>query len=182
MRRLVAGILLLGALSTGIGIYGGHALPPSPSPNGAPPPIQVSNFLPGERVDYPVVLIRGRLTDETAETVSWKNAANGSQGTGLAHAGRFNILLELARGENRLTLIGGQAQTDLCLDYRPVQGPPYCRVFYFVEASGNTAYPSPLPEKTQDFPGRLATMMKTLQSFTAESLRDQGFGRRTLQS
>jgi len=139
--------------------------------------IRVTNFVSGETVRFPVVLIRGELADAKLETI---NVTSGSsKRSGLAAAGRFKVLVELAPGVNKLVIAGGGAKVNLLLKYKPQTNPHVVRVHYFVDKSGDTRFQTPLKNDPQNWRGKLDTAMKLMQTFTAQRLGDLGLGRRT---
>ena len=146
------------------------------------PAIRVTNFAPGETVRFPVVLIRGELSDTKLESVAVRNSSSKRpvrQWTGLARKGRFKALAELVPGANKLVIAAGGKQVTLALNYRLQTNPYVLRVHYFVDKSGDTRFQTPLKNDPQNWRGKLDTAMKLMQTFTAERLGDIGLGRRT---
>ncbi|MDP6634644.1 MAG: metallopeptidase [Phycisphaerae bacterium] len=145
------------------------------------PAIRVANFSSGEAVRFPVVLIRGEVSDAKLGVVTARNDSSKPTGqwTGLARAGRFKVLAELVPGANKLTIIAGASKVNLSLNYKPQTNPYVVRVHYFVDKSGDTRFQTPLKGDPQNWRGKLDTAMKLMQTFTAERLGDLGLGRRT---
>jgi hypothetical protein len=141
------------------------------------PAIDVTNFTSGETVRFPVVLIRGKLVDETLEAV--RVTSGSSKWTGLASGGRFKVLVELATGANRLAIAVGRTTAALTLNYKPQTNPYVLRVHYFVGKSGDTRFQTPLKNDPRNWKGKLDTAMKLMQMFTAQRLDALGLGRRT---
>lgn len=145
-------------------------------------PIALTNYADGTTLRYPVPILRGTLADEKATEVTVVNTTSTRdtrEMKGLAHQGRFIALGELVPGENKLAIRAGKHELPLTLHYKPQTNPYVVRVVYVTDKDGGTDYQTPLPDDRQDWRGKLDTAMKLLQSFTAESLNDGGFGRRT---
>ncbi len=139
-----------------------------------PPAVRVTNFKSGETVRFPVVLIRGELTDAKADAVNI--ARDSSKWTGLADKGRFKVLAELEPGANKLAISVGVAKVNITLNYKPQPNSHIVRVFYFVDKSGDTKFQTPLKNDPQNWRGKLDTAMKLMQTFTAQRLDDLGLG------
>jgi len=139
--------------------------------------IRVTNFSRGETIRFPVVLIRGELSDAKFKVVTVTNGS--SKWSGLADGGRFKVLVELAPGANKLVIAAGGAKVNLSVNYKPQTNPRVVRVHYFVDKSGDTRFQTPLKNDPQNWRGKLDTAMKLMQTFTAERLGDLGLGRRT---
>lgn len=145
------------------------------------PAVRVTNFARGDTVRFPVVLIRGELSDAGAGSVTVTNSSSkrAVRWTGLAHRGRFKVLAELTPGANNLTIASGPAKVNLPLTYKPQTNRYVVRVHYFVDKSGDTRFQTPLKNDPQNWRGKLDTAMKLMQTFTAERLGDLGLPRRT---
>jgi len=153
-----------------------------PAHAAASPPITLANYTDGATLRYPVPILRGTLADAKATEVTVVNTSSKRdtrEMKGLAHKGKFIALSELVPGENKLAIRSGKHKMPLTLHYKPQTNPYLVRIVYFTDKDGNTNYQTPLPDDKQDWRGKLDTAMKLLQSFTAESLHDGGFGRRT---
>lgn len=144
--------------------------------------IVVSNFTNGETVRYPVPLLKGTLSDTKATSISIINETAkipGQTTTGLALNGRFKALTELVPGENKLVLQSGDTKLPFTLIYKPQTNPNIVRAVFVTDNTGNTAYDTPDPKDAQDYKGKFDTSLKLMQSFTAEWMNDQGYGRKT---
>jgi len=141
------------------------------------PAVRVTNFVSGETVRFPVVLIRGELADAKLEAITVTNGS--SKSSGLAAEGRFKVLVELAPGVNKLVIAAGGAKVNLSVNYKPQTNPYVVRVHYFVDKTGDTRFQTPLKNDPQNWRGKLDTAMKLMQTFTAQRLGDLGLGRRT---
>ena len=139
--------------------------------------VHVANLTSGQTVRFPVVLVRGELTDAKLEVVTVTNGS--SKWSGLAGDGRFKVLVELSPGANKLVIAAGGEKANLSLQYKPQTNPYVVRVHYFVDKSGDTRFQTLLKNDPQNWRGKLDTAMKLMQTFTAERLGDLGMGRRT---
>jgi hypothetical protein len=139
--------------------------------------VRVANFVAGETVRYPVVLIRGELDDASLTSVSVSGGSR--KATGLARQGRFKVLVELASGANKLVVSAAGAKTRLLLNYKPQTNSHVVRVHYFVDKSGDRRFQTPLKDDPQNWRGKLGTALKLMQTFTADRLGALGLGRKT---
>ncbi len=150
-----------------------------PSASASP---EVTNHEPGSEVRYPVVLLRGSVGDG-AEAITVTNTSSerdSSTLTGAVAGGRFKVLAELVPGANTLSLSDGVGEpASFTLNYKPQTNPHYVRVIWMTDEGGDTAYPVPGGDDPQNYTDKLATMALLLQTFTAERMHDEGFGRRT---
>jgi len=146
------------------------------------PPIRLTNYKDGEVIRYPVPLIRGALSDPDADSITVVNTTSNRETRelkGLAHKGQFKALTELLPGVNKLLLRSGKNELPLTLEYKPQTNSYFVRAIYLTDNTGATEYQTPLEKDPQDYAAKLDTMMKLLQTFTAERLNDLGFGRLT---
>jgi hypothetical protein len=143
----------------------------------------ISNFDNGEIIRYPAALLLGTLADKNETKIAIVNQSarkpSDRQWSGIAHYGRFKALVELQPGENRLELSAGKAKLSWVLRYRPQTNPYLVRMVYFTDKSGNTAYQTPVAGDSHDFRGKFDTALKLMQCFTAEDMKNGGYGRRT---
>lgn len=148
----------------------------------AQPMITVSNYRYSETVRYPVVLLKGTVSDMQTDVIFVVNKSSTKRTRvmkGIVHKGCFKVLAELVPGENLLLLKAGSLTASFRLNYKPQTNPYYVRVIYFTDNSGDTHYQTLFPDDPQNFRGKLDTLAKLLQTFTAEKLHDLGFPRRT---
>lgn len=148
----------------------------------AEPALRITNFENGETIRYPVALLLGTIDAKSETTVAIVNhsAKDGERDwTGIAHRGRFKALVELQPGKNELVLSAGKAKLSWTLNNRPQTNPYVVRMVYFTDKSGQTDYQTPIANDPQDFRGKFDTALKIMQSFTAEAMNDNGYGRRT---
>lgn len=146
-------------------------------------PLTVENHQPGSTVRYSVVLLRGTLPGEaTGLKVENKSAPEYSQPIQpLVHQGRFKALVQLAAGENTIHLAaeGASESLELRLNYTPQTNERYVRLIWMTDSSGETDFATPSPDVPQDYEARLRTAALLMQTFTAERMRDMGYGERT---
>ena len=144
--------------------------------------ITISNYTNGTEIDYPVALIYGAVSDPEAKDVLCRNLSSDRTSKeihGSAWQGRFKVLAELVPGENKLELVSGDCVETLTLSYRKNDNPLVVRVIYMTDSSGATEYQTQKANDPQNYKGKLDTLMKLMQTFTAERMNDLGFGRKT---
>lgn len=144
--------------------------------------IQVVNFTDGTEIDYPVALLRGRLSDENSTEIVCTNLSSqkaSRQIHGDTWKGQFKVLAELVPGENELELTSGEHKTTLKLNYKKNSNPLVVRMIYMTDSTGDTTFQTPYENDPQNFKGKLDTALKLMQCFTAETMNDAGLGRKT---
>lgn len=144
--------------------------------------IRLLNLEDGATLRYPVPILQGTLDDHDTAAIIVRNQSSQrptKELHGIAHKGRFKALTELVPGANKLLLQAGDRQLGVTLHYKPQSNPYLIQVVYMTDKSGDTKYQSPRRRDPQDYQAKLDTVLKLLQSFTAERMNDLGFGRRT---
>lgn len=142
---------------------------------GAPGDLQVTNIEAGALVRYPVVILRGSApTQEVVAGTTWRSVNRFP-----APGGRFVALVELKRGMNMVLLASGPDVLKLRIDYRPMSTPYRVACIYLAPKDEPTDFDAPPGDKADQYGEKLDTLLKLLQSFTAESMNDAGFGRLT---
>jgi hypothetical protein len=144
-------------------------------------PLAVENYIDGETLRYPLVLLRGTLVDQATSNVVLRNRSSRLASramTGHAHKGRFKVLAELVPGENRLVLQAGADIRDFVLNYRPQTNPYRVRAIHFTDNSGDPTYDTPFAHDT-DYRAKWDAALKLLQTFTADEMQRHGHGRKT---
>ena len=144
--------------------------------------IAVTNFTSGEVIRYSTPLIMGSLADDKAEKVTLVNESSKRKTatmTGLAHKGRFKVLADLVPGDNKLVIKSAKGSSTLNITFKPQTNPHMIRAVYYTDKTGNTKYPSPVPNDKCDVKAKLSTAMLMMQSFTAECMNQNGYGRKT---
>lgn len=143
------------------------------------PLLRVENLEEGERLRYPLALLTGAVPTDVEEVsagllddplVAWP-----------ATAGQFKTLVRLAPGENDVILAAGGVLHRFSLDYEPSANPRFVRLIYVLPADGEGEFDAPAgePNDAASAARRIATAAELMQTFTAEKLHAQGFGRRT---
>ncbi|MGI8604463.1 MAG: hypothetical protein ACR2OZ_15935 [Verrucomicrobiales bacterium] len=144
--------------------------------------IRVSNYDDTRVVTYPVALLRGTLQNTALTSVMVTNQSSSrptQQMPGLVHNGQFRALADLIPGENTLLIEAGPDQLEFTLRYLPQTNSYIVRPVLYTLNNGDTSYSTPLANDPQDWQAKLGTMMKIMQTFTAESMHDQGYPRLT---
>ncbi|MBW7474468.1 hypothetical protein K0T92_06895 [Paenibacillus oenotherae] len=147
------------------------------------PGIAVTNFTNSETINYALPLIRGTLTDTSATSLTLTNTSS-SRSTNVmqaqVHQGRFKVFADLVPGENNLVLQSGTEQINFKVNYEPATSNAVTRIFWYVPSDLNTAYQTQYTNDPQNYADKLSTYAKVIQSFTADSMNKQGYGRKTI--
>lgn len=145
--------------------------------------VRVENHASGDELRYPVALLRGAVLGAVSADLRITNLSSAlptRASTTRLFRGGFKALVELVPGNNQIRLESGVDKMELVLIYRPMTTPYVVRIVYLTDREGNTlAYPTQKPNDPQDYAAKLATAGRLMQTFTAESMNDQGFGRLT---
>jgi hypothetical protein len=144
--------------------------------------IRVANLREGETLRYAVALLigetRASLKSAEVRVVNQNNPSLNGTYCAPIQKGRFKALVELVPGINRLRLSAGQEQAMLTLQYRPMTT-RYRVNILFALASDSPDSPSELARLYPRYREKLDTAAKLMQTFTAESMHRQGYGRKT---
>jgi hypothetical protein len=140
--------------------------------------IVVENLEPGETVPHDLVVLQGRLegpgdrltVDLGGRSTEWPVAG-----------GRFRALALLAQGPNQVRLRAGERTLDVSLVYQPPTNPRFIRFVYIVAADGDGSFGGPdgQPLPQQAALDRMRVDARLMQTFTAETMKRAGLGRRT---
>ncbi|MFG0267207.1 MAG: metallopeptidase [Rhodopirellula sp. JB055] len=145
--------------------------------------IQVENHETDSVVRYSVVLLRGTMPVASGNSLTIVNEqapASAKPVKALTDGGRFKALVELSEGKNIIRLEHASAPTtELVLHYKPQTNPHYVRLIWMTDQSGATEFATPDDSVTQDYENRLRTAALLMQTFTAERMKDLGYGPRT---
>ncbi|MEI6219273.1 MAG: hypothetical protein WCP86_10260, partial [bacterium] len=144
--------------------------------------ITITNYVAGETVRYPLVLLSGTLADVACRSVNVVNESSRMDSRcmeGLALGGRFKALAELRPGKNRLALSAGKEKTLFILNYKPQTNPYKVRAVHFTDKSGDPTYDTQFKDDPQDYRAKWDAALKIIQMFTAEEMHRQGYGRKT---
>lgn len=147
-----------------------------------PPPIAVTNYASGETVRYPLVLLRGTLGDATLGNITVINESSkldSREMAGPARKGQFKALAELVPGENRLAVQAGKSRISFTLTYKPQTSPYKIRAVLFADQTGDPTYDTPFKDDPQNYRAKWDAALKLLQTFTADEMVRQGYGRKT---
>jgi len=143
---------------------------------------RVRNLRSGDTLRYPLALLIGEADATDGEPLTVVRRADGHEPRNLTTqvlGKRFKALVELVPGANHLTLSAAGQSTELDLRYEPQTNPYYVRLIYYTDESRNTDYQTEIEGDPQDYAAKLDTAAKLMQTFTAETLNDQGYGRKT---
>lgn len=147
--------------------------------------LTIDNYKSGDTVRHSVVLLRGELpTGATVLSIERSSASEDAdleKGCSVTHEGCFKALVPLTPGVNRLTLKAGgtDGSVEFEIIYKPQTNPYYVRVIWMTDDSGATEFAAPTEDTPQDYEARLRTAALLMQSFTAERMREAGYGGRT---
>lgn len=145
--------------------------------------LAVENHKSGELLDYQVVLLRGTVEDGAKTiNISHVGAAKKSEITqGVVRDGRFKALVMLRAGTNQLAIQSDRSKAPivLTLDFAEAKNPHYVRLVWMTDSTGATDFATPTNDVPQDYEARVRTAALLMQTFTAESMNDSGYGRRT---
>lgn len=144
--------------------------------------MEITNFKSGEVIRYSTPLIMGTLPDDKADKVTLINESSKRKTatmTGLAHKGRFKVIADLVPGENKLVIKTAKSSVALKITFKPQTNPHLVRAVYYTDKTGSTKYPSPIPNDKCEVLGKMSTAMLLMQSFTAECMYQNGYGRKT---
>lgn len=136
--------------------------------------IDVRNFSPGDTLRNPVAILKGSASGESIVAgLDWKHMARFP-----VSGGQFVALVELKPGANMVLLQSGGDTTKIRLDYKPMTTPYKVAVVY-ISASHQPGQDAGDPQSPKDVAARIDTGLKLLQAFTAETMNDAGYGRKT---
>lgn len=142
--------------------------------------LRVLNIQSGAELRYPVALLAGEADAGAAVTVvdADNDTVDGRNEVGV-FSGRFRVLVRLVPGLNHLQLSAGADSLPLELTYTPMTNPRRVSVVYLTGSEGETTYPTQVEGDPQDYEAKLRTAADLIQTFTAEALNEQGYGRKT---
>ncbi|MDR3689981.1 MAG: hypothetical protein P4L46_11420 [Fimbriimonas sp.] len=143
------------------------------------PQIQFVNLRTGDQIRYPVALLRGLANDGRIYVVNPQDPSADGRNTGRVVNKRFRLLVELVPGVNHLRVSDGTSQASLDLVYKPIASMYKVNVIYLTASDGDTFYITQNLNDKQNYREKLDTAAKLMQTLTAESLNDSGFGRKT---
>jgi hypothetical protein len=137
--------------------------------------ITLDNLQVGEVVRYPVLALKGTVSGKSLSVGLEKAKAQKVPLVG----NRFATLVELKPGPNMVVFKSGSETMKVRVDYKPMTNPYQVKTIWVRAADEGEAYHlSPAGDKTR-VREKLDVAMKLLQSLTAETMRDAGYGRKT---
>jgi hypothetical protein len=142
---------------------------------GAP---QADNVVLREVLRHDLALVTGTASTGATSVVI---DVEGQPRTWPVIAGRWKALLPLAAGCNDISFRTGTASAEFALVHQAQTNPRRVRLVYLITADSDGRYDAPAgePNDLASAVDRVRLAGRMLQTFTAEKLRDQGFGRRT---
>lgn len=143
------------------------------------PLLAVENLADGEQLRYPLALLTGTMPTDVEEVSA--GLLDGPPIAWPAVGGGFKTLVRLAPGANDVVLEAGGVLHCFSLTYDPPTNPRFVRLIYILPADGEGQFDAPAgePNDAASAMKRIATAAELMQTFTAEKLNAQGFGRRT---
>ncbi|KAI4500940.1 hypothetical protein M0802_004151 [Mischocyttarus mexicanus] len=146
-----------------------------------PEGITICNLIDGETLTYSLALIRGRapLACSYITVRAQKNVISEWPVIG----GEFRVLVDLARGSNKLELEAGGHKKRLTLLHEPRTTRLRVTPVYVVCAGHDGYFQGPRREdrSPESAATRIGLGARLLQTLTAEKLREAGHGRKTFQ-
>jgi hypothetical protein len=135
--------------------------------------VTIDNMDGGETVRYPVVILRGRTSEEGVRA--------GLDGKDLLRFPAFNhryvAICELKPGKNMVAVKAGADSTKIRIDYSPMKSVYKVKAVWIEPSDASDAPRGIVPHG--DYKAKLDVAMKLLQSFTAEAMESAGYGRKT---
>jgi hypothetical protein len=143
------------------------------------PAITVQNLDPNETLRYPVTLVKGTADGATLKVVNRDNKRPDGTNEVKTFEGKYATVVELRQGRNRLRLTSVADTKEVVVNYKPMSTPYTVNVVYVTPNDGDTRYHTPYADDDFDYRARLDTAAKLMQTFTAESMKQNGYGRMT---
>ncbi|RLU27512.1 hypothetical protein DMN91_001316 [Ooceraea biroi] len=149
--------------------------------NGNPEGITISNLVDGETLTYSLALIRGRAP-ALCSYITVRGHKNVTSQWPIV-AGQFRVLVDLARGPNKLELEAGGHKRRLSLKYEPRTTRLRVTPVYVICAAHDGYFQGPRNEdrSPESAATRIGLGARLLQTLTAEKLIEAGYGRKTFQ-
>ena len=143
------------------------------------PLLSVGNLEVGERLRYPLALLSGTVPTDTSEVSA--GLVDEPRRPWPAHGGRFKVLVRLVPGANDVLLEAGGVLHRFAVTYTPMTNPRIVRFVYMLAADSEGRFDAPegAPNDVASALRRIGTAAELMQTFMAESLDAEGFGRRT---
>ncbi|XP_077271234.1 uncharacterized protein LOC143902320 isoform X1 [Temnothorax americanus] len=149
--------------------------------NGNPEGITIRNLVDGETLTYSLALIRGRAP-ALCSYITVRGHKNVTSEWPII-AGQFRVLVDLARGPNKIELEAGGHKRRLVLIYEPRTTRLRVTPVYVICAGHDGYFQGPRNEdrSPESAATRIGLGARLLQTLTAEKLQEAGYGRKTFQ-
>lgn len=140
-----------------------------------PATLDVTNVTPGETVRYPLLLLQGTTSEQAVLAGrDWKSVVRFP-----AAEGRFAAAVELKPGPNLVLVAAGRDTVKVQVNYVPMKTPYAVRLVYLLAKDEPSDYDGPAGVDHTLYGEKLDMALKMMQSATAESMREAGYGRKT---
>lgn len=144
-----------------------------------PTGLAITNLDNNETLRYPIALVKGTGAEGAVEVENRDSKRPDARNKVGSHNGEFKILVELKEGRNRVNIKSGKRSKLITLHYLPQTAKHSIRVIYMTGSDGSTDYMTQNSNDPQNYREKLDTAAKLMQTFTAETMRDNGLGRTT---
>lgn len=135
----------------------------------APAPT-IDNFAGGETIRYSLALLRGTAPGRSVRVA----------GTDYPVVdGRYIAVADLRPGRNRVAVECDGAKKEIVLHVKASTSPYKVVPVWIVAKDGTGRHYSVLSEADQRVAGKIDTLLRAIQTFTAETMNDLGYGRKT---
>lgn len=142
-------------------------------PTGNAAGLTVENLAPGTLVRTPVIVLRGRSPEKEVVV-----RGSGAEATYPVVEGRWAALAELKPGVNFVAVRGSGSGLRLRVDYRPMRTDHRIQPVYLLAADEPAGYLGSESAGEPAIRAKVATMVKVLQAFCAEAMKDAGYDRK----
>lgn len=161
--------------------------PQSQADSRAAAKIEITNISDGAELRHPVAFFEGRAPGKTALKITNTTRPGGDGTTEACMAdGRFKGVVLLAPGENKIIITDPDAGPNLqksaariTIRYKAPTTAKKVQVVYLTGSEGETKYLTQKSDDPQNYKEKLATSVRLLQTFAAETLQRAGQGRHT---
>ncbi len=137
--------------------------------------ITIDNIKAGDIYRYPVISVRG----ETQSDSLTLGLSDQDQHPAEVAEGKFIGLIELKPGANTLVLKSGGKTTKTKVIYQRMTTPYKVHAIWYVSSDEGSDYPYAKPGEKQRLNDKMDTMLKMMQTFTAEAMDSDGYGKKT---
>lgn len=137
--------------------------------------LTIDNLKAGEIFRYPVISVRGTCGTDSVSVGLTKDATTSAK----AANGRYIGLIELKPGSNTVYTKAGGNVLATKVFYQPMKTPYKVHAVWYVSSDEGNDYPYAKPGEKQKLNEKLDTMLKMMQTFTAEAMEEAGYGKKT---